>query len=278
MGLLDRIRAAAGMTPAGTMTQRFTVAHTVTVVKDSTGAPAINLTKLGPGHLDLTKKADKAGIALSTLDLAGIRAQVVLVLDHSGSMVQDYESGAVQRLTERTLGFALQVDVDGVVPVIPFDHRRLPTVNVGVTTTHNATAYTGIVNNGIWRGRNDMGSTALHRALEVVRNMAATTDTPLYVAIITDGDPDDRAATTEIVCDLARYPVFLKFLAVRPVGYLSQLDNLGDDRRLLDNVNAQPAVGTSLNLLMCTDLEFATAMAAEWDEWFVKATAAGVLK
>lgn len=245
-------------------------ARTVNLVKDPTGAPAVNLTKVrDSGHLDLAKRAEKSGVALGKRGLAGLRAQALLVLDHSGSMHADYQSGAVQTLVERALGFALQIDVDGTVPVIPFDSRILPTVDVGVDN------YAGVVDRQIWRGR-DMGSTNLAAAMTYVLNEARTATLPLFCIVVTDGEPDNRNAATEVVCELSRYPVFIKFLALKPVAYLSELDDLGDTRRLLDNVDAKPS-SRELDLPTCTDLQFADAMVDEWDTWIEAATKAGVL-
>jgi hypothetical protein len=256
MGLFDRFKPT-GVTPA----------RTVNLVKDPSGGSAINLAKVrDAGHIDLAKRADKAGIALSKRGLAGIRAQAVLVLDHSGSMHADYANGKVQTLVERVLGFALQIDVDGTVPVIPFDSRVLPTVDVTVGN------YRGVVDDRIWRGR-DMGTTDLARALEVVRDLAQVATEPIFCAVVTDGNPDSRPATTKLVVDLARYPVFVKFLAIRDVPYLSELDDMSPDLRLLDNVDAKffddPAA--------VSDLVFAEAMADEWDSWVAAAQKAGVL-
>jgi len=243
-------------------------ARTVTLVKDPNGTPAVNLTKVrDAGHVDLAKRADKAGLSLSKRGLAGIRAQVVLVLDHSGSMYGDYANGKVQTLVERALGFALQIDVDGTVPVIPFDHRLLPTVEVTVDN------YRNVVNDRIWRGR-DMGSTDLARALEHVRQCAAATETPVFCLVVTDGDPNSREATTRVVCDLARYPVFVKFLAVWDVPYLRMLDDLDGSARLLDNVDAKSFQDPAA----VSDMVFADAMVDEWDTWVRAATAAGVLR
>jgi hypothetical protein len=246
----------------------------VALVRDAAGSAAVDLAKIrDAGHVSLAKAADKAGIALSKRDLSGIRAQAACVLDHSGSMSGDYKSGAVQALVERVLGFSLQIDVDGSVPVIAFDHRIHPAVDVTVAN------YSGVVDRQIWRPR-DMGTTNLAAALEVVRDMAAKTPAPLYVSVVTDGEPDDPHAATRVVCDLARYPVFLKFLAVRPVAYLAKLDKLDGSKRLLDNCNAKPELkgsGASLSLLACSELEFQDAMADEWDQWILRAKAAGVL-
>lgn len=246
------------------------VIRTVTLTKDASGTPAADLTKVRETSPELAKFADKAGIALSKRDLSGIRAQVVLLLDRSGSMRGDYASGAVQKLVERALGFSLQVDADGIVPVIPFDDRVWPSVDV---TQAN---FSTIVASSLYSDQ--MGSTNLAGALAQVEALANDADEPLFVIIATDGNPDHQPSATQMVCKLAGYPAFLKFLALREVPYLSQLDDLGDDVRLLDNVDAKPEKGSGLNLLTCSDAEFADAMVDEWDTWITAATAAGVLK
>jgi hypothetical protein len=245
----------------------FRPSRTVNLIKDSTGNSAINLSKVrDAGHIDLAKRADKAGIALSKRGLAGIRAQAVLALDHSGSMHADYANGKVQTLVERVLGFALQIDLDGTVPVIPFDSCVHPAVDVTVDN------YRGVVNQRIWRPER-MGTTDLASALIAVRELAETTTEPIFCAVVTDGNPNSQPATTDIVCKLASYPVFLKFLAIREVPYLNELDNMSPDNRLLDNVNAQFFADPA----SVSDLVFADAMADEWDSWVAAAAKAGVL-
>ncbi len=238
-------------------------ARTVALVKES--GPAVDLAKVREAHVDLAKKADKAGVALSKRGLGGIRAQAILVLDHSGSMYGDYASGAVQDLVERALGFALQIDDDGEVPVIPFDSQVWEHVYVTVDD------YAGAVGR-IWRP-DAMGSTRLDRALGALRYLAAETEQPIVALVVTDGNPDDRAAATKAVIDLARYPVFIKFLALRDVPYLQELDDLEPSVRLLDNVDTK----TFPSLAGVTDMQFAEAMADEWDTWITAAQAAGVL-
>jgi hypothetical protein len=249
-------------------------ANPVNLVKDTSGSSAVNLTKVREsGHMDLAKRADKAGIALSKRGLSGIRAQCVLVLDHSGSMHGDFaaQDKPIQRLVERALGFALQVDEDGTIPVIPFDSRVKTAVDVTLSN------YQGVVDRDIFRPH-QMGTTDLTGALREVKRLAGMTDLPLFVLVVTDGEPNDKNSATAEVCDLARYPAFLKFLALRPVRYLSELDDLGDSRRLLDNVDAKPEVGSNLDLLTCNDLTFADAMADEFDSWLAAAQAKGVIR
>lgn len=260
----------------------MTPTRTISLTKDPSGAPAVDLTKVREGgHVDLAKRADKAGIALSKRGLSGTRAQVVLLLDHSGSMRADYRSGAVQTLVERTLGFALQIDADGIIPVIPFDSHAHPAVNVGLSDSgggmfrrrERVVSYQDVVNKHLWKSGN-MGSTNMVAAFEKVKEMAATTDAPIYCAVVCDGSPDHKPPTTRIVCELAGYPVFVKFLAIREVPYLAELDDLDPSKRLLDNVDAKFFEDPSAP----SDLQFADALADEWDAWFVAATDAGILR
>lgn len=245
----------------------LSVAHKVQLVKGNSAA--VDLAKLREaGHHDLAKRADKAGIALSRRGIGGIRAQAMLVLDHSGSMRPDYNSGAVQTLVERALGFALQIDIDGTVPVIPFDTNVLPTVNVTVDN------YTGVVDREIHRSW--MGTTNMADALQAVLAEARTATQPIFCIVVADGGPDSKSATTRVICELARFPVFLKLLAVKPVQYFKTLDDLDNTKRLIDNVDTKSSTD-ELDLLTCTDLQFAEAMADEWNTWVTAATAAGIL-
>lgn len=264
MGLFDRNKDQQS---AAASTSSMAPANVVKLVKDPSGSSAVNLSKVrDAGHVDLAKKADKAGVSLSKRDLAGIRAQAVLILDHSGSMGYDYQSGVVQQLVERSLGFALQIDLDGSIPVIPFDSRVHPTVDVTVNN------YQNVVNREIYKP-NKMGTTDLAAALKELVKLAASTDAPIFAIVITDGNPDDKSQTTRVVCDLARYPVFLKFLAIQQVDYLQDLDDLPDSQRLLDNVDAK----FISNPAGMSDLDFADAMVDEWDSWINLATARGVI-
>lgn len=245
-------------------------ANPVPAIRDTTGAAAVDLNKVAAaGHVNLSKTAEKVGVSLAKRNLAGMRGRVIVVLDHSGSMAFDYRDGTVQTLLERTLGFGLQIDTSGDVEVIPFDSRVWDTVTVGVGNYQQAAQQ-------VYRP-NQMGSTNLAAALKKVRALAGKTSEPIVCVVLTDGSPDDRRAATEVVCDLARYPVFLKFLALRSVPYLTELDDLEQTRpgaRLLDNVDAK----TIHDPGGISDGDFAEAMVDEWDGWLAAATQAGVIR
>jgi hypothetical protein len=254
---------SSSSTPAGAQ-------RTVSLTKDPSGAPAVDLTKVRAANPDLAKSADRVGFALSTKGLSGVRAKVVALLDHSGSMRKEYKSGDVDKLFQRIMGLGLQIDDDGEIPVIPFDDRIRPTFNLNAVNFATAVS-------SVWN-EHDMGSTNLAGALRVVLDMAKSTDEPIFLVVLTDGNPDSKSEATKVVCEMAGYPVFIKFMALKPVEYLSELDDLDNTKRLLDNVDAKPEEGSTLNLLNCSDAEFAAALVDEWDTYIAAATAAGVLK
>lgn len=236
----------------------------VTLTKGT--GPAVDMTKHRAAHPDLTKRFDKAGISLSKRGLDGIRAQAVMLLDHSGSMRNLYKNGTVQTLVERALAFALQVDLDGVIPVYAFDSVLWKPVEVTIDN------YQGVVDRDLWR-RREMGGTNMAQPFRTMIEIAESSDAPLFVIVVGDGSPSDRGATTRAVCELANHPAFVKFLAVEQVDYLQTLDDLGPSKRRVDNVDAKflPDVAA------VSDLAFADAMTEEWDTWIAAAQEAGIV-
>ena len=179
-------------------------ARTISLVKDPTGAPAVNLSKVREaGHVDLVKRAEKAGISLSKRNMSGLRGAVRLYVDHSGSMefpnARDYSNGNVQLLVERALGYAFQLDSDGKIPVIAFDHRLWPEVVVDQSN------YQGIVEASIWHA-DQMGGTKFSPVLGDLLNEAKTTTEPIFAIIVTDGSPSDPVEATELVIELRQVP------------------------------------------------------------------------
>lgn len=265
MGLFDRSKT----------TQQLADEQGRTTGTGNAPARSVQLTKqAGPanqrvdiekrGGVDLAKKFDKAGVSLSKRGLDGIRAEVVMLLDHSGSMQTDYRDGTVQTLVERALGFALQIDTDGTIPVIRFDSNVKSAINVTIDN------YASVTQNALYEPSR-MGSTNLTAALDELLKMAKETTQPIFAVIVTDGQPNDTSTTTQRVRELAKYPVFLKFLAIQPVNYLQKLDDM--DGRLIDNADAK----FISNPASMSDLDFADAMTDEWNTWIAAAQGAGIL-
>lgn len=242
-------------------------ARSVRLVRDRSGSSAVDLTKVrAAGHVDLAKRAEKTGIALSRRDLGGMRAEVVALLDYSGSMHGAYVDGTVQTITERALALGLQMDVDGEVPVILFG------TDARIAATATTTNHQGIVDREL---RNDrMGSTNLAAGLSLVLDIAKATDTPLYAFVVTDGSPDSRPQAEAALRELSHYPVFVKILATTTVAqeWLEHLDDALDGV-LVDNIDAKFVTDPAA----LSDLEFADVMADELDTWVAAAQAAGLL-
>lgn len=242
-------------------------ARTISLRKES--GSAVSLEKVESlGKVDFTKKFTKASFALNQVGMDGVRVAGVMLLDKSGSMGADYKNGTVQKIVERALAFLANIDSDGTMPIIPFDDKTDQEV---VVTLDN---FDGVVNREIYKnGRARMGGTNMRGPLEAVRDLAKVTNDPVFLVVVGDGSPWDAEETKEIVIELANYPVFIKFLSVRQVDFLDELDDLGDDERLLDNVDAKDI----FNPDSLTDLEFATLMADEFMGWVELATSKGVL-
>lgn len=217
------------------------------------------------GGVDLAKKFDKAGVSLSKRGLDGVRAEVVMLLDHSGSMVSDYQNGTVQTLVERALGFALQIDTDGTIPIVRFDSGVRNAINVHIDN------YRSITQTKLYE-RNKMGSTNLTAALDELLKIAKTTTAPIFAIIVTDGAPNDPTTVIQRVRELSRYPVFLKFLSIQKVAFLDRLDNL--DGVFIDACDAQDVLDPS-NI---SDLNFAEKMTEELGKWVSEAQRVGILQ
>lgn len=79
---------------------------------------SIELTKVAQRAPALLSTARQAGQALTQSGIAGSRAAVYLVLDHSYVSQELYESFAIQAFAERILALSANLDDDGVVPVV----------------------------------------------------------------------------------------------------------------------------------------------------------------
>jgi hypothetical protein len=162
------------------------------------------------------------------------------------------------------------------VTIIPFGYEADPAITATIDN------YQGIIAREV-RGR--YGSTNLAGTLAEVRRLVVERAALQFVAVLTDGVPDDYSRrdrdapqTTAVVCDLARHAAFLKFIGVREVDYLQFLDDLEDHRpgaRLLDNCDTKLYPG---GLGAISPDRFANDMTDEWASTIAGQIAAGVLR
>lgn len=211
------------------------------------------------GSMKLVAKA-----AIDESGLAGKKAQVILVLDISGSTRGLYQSGAIQSVTEKALALGLNFDDDGEIPVVLFGERAH---DGEVATAKNIVGYT----KKFVTDKHDLEQdTKYAKALRAVSKHIKPKGDPTFVMFVTDGDNSDRSETTELVRELSKLPTFIQFIGVgtgTEFAYLKKLDELTG--RAVDNCGFCAAPDA-------TKLTFEQLL-NEFPGWFPKAQAAGII-
>ncbi|MGW1267570.1 VWA domain-containing protein [Streptomyces sp. NPDC002491] len=226
----------------------------------------ITLDKIEKQAPALVSLAKTAAISLQKTGLTGQRAAVQLVLDHSGSMERFYDSGDVQRLANQALGLSVNLDDDGVVPLIYFGSYVEQHDDVRLDN------YAGIIQNT--HPRVHWGSTdyvaGMKAAIEEHQNSGATD--PGLVIFQTDGEPDDRWAVERLLKKASKLPIFWAFIGFGGrVSFLEKLDDLRG--RKVDNASFFHAANPSA----VTDEQLYDGLTHEYAQWINAARAAGIL-
>lgn len=218
----------------------------------------INLRK--ESVIDLKKKA---GIGRA-------QAQVVSVIDYSGSMGSLYANGTVQDTVERILPFGLAFDDNGDVDSYIF-HDSYKVIEPSITKD----TVDGYVNKHIYP-KLQMGGTSYAPVLKDIFNKfkpssglfglgkEQSMEYPVYIIFITDGDNSDHAATEEIVREMSKYGFFIQFIGIGRAGFnfLDKLDNLSG--RAYDNANFFKVS----DIKGMSDDALYQGMMAEYPEWW----------
>jgi hypothetical protein len=197
-------------------------------------AAAIDVDTMQQRAPSLVNLYKTAGVSLTKQGIAGQRAAVHLVLDHSGSMAHLYADGTVQRLAEQALALAANLDDDGVVPVT-FFHNSAYTPMDAVIGSHD-----GVVDRMRREAGIGWGGTNYAPAMQCVINehQKAAPGIPAFVIFQTDGACQDRPATERLLRDSSHLPIFWQFLGFgdpqsHEFAFLRSLDTLRG--RAVDN-------------------------------------------
>lgn len=226
--------------------------------------------------VDLRKDAESAQQAKG---LYGQKAQVVFVVDRSGSMDDLYRNGQVQLVAERMLALGLQFDDDGKVQSFAFHNDAFALGDI--TQTNYATfiqdkvmriASAGTSYAPVMRQIVAAVSKANSGGIAGFFGKKKVVD-PTYVIFITDGDNDDHSAAEAIIRSAASLPIFWQFVGIGSASFnfLKKLDDLSG--RVVDNAdffqfpNGRPA----------TDAELFAALLNEFPGWIKAAKKAGIL-
>ncbi|MFF8412892.1 VWA domain-containing protein [Streptomyces omiyaensis] len=229
-------------------------------------------------HVSLAKTAR---VSLQKAGLDGLRASVYLVLDRSYSMHGYYSSGAVQYLAEQALGLAVNLDDDGVVPLVFFDDKAYPVIDVHLDTRE------GVIDRehrGLG-GERTMGGTRYERAIDTVvahyraEQARRGTAGPAIVIFQTDGQPQGPYDAATSLAWASKLPIFWSFVSFgpSPVDYLRRLDTMPN--RVVDNASYWHAADPQRQASTDTTYDQAlyNHLVAEIPAWLTAARAAGVL-
>lgn len=233
----------------------------------------ISLKKLEETAPGLVAPAQDAAVSLRKGGLEGSRMAVYLVVDRSLSMAGYFQNGAVQHLSDRVLALSTQLDDDGQVPLLMFDHRPLSMTLVQLT------AYQGVVaaEHARLGGKNTMGRTRYATAMQYVIDHYQASDAadPALVVFQTDGIPDDAYETEELLRAASNHPMFWSFVGFgrHRVGFLDGLNRLRG--RAVDNA-AYVHLGSNPQAL--TDAELYDGITNELPGWLTAARQLGIVR
>lgn len=183
---------------------------------------------------DLTKKISLAKeevvkVCLTKKPLQNLVANVAVALDYSGSMDGLYSDGTVQNTLEKLLPLAMTFDDNEAMEVWRFGNRCK---RLNDLTLNNVSNY--LINEN-----SNYPNEATNYA-PVIKDIVKTyknNKIPAYIIFITDGDNFDKEATTEIIKEASKYPIFWQFVGVGSASFnfLQALDDMTD--RYIDNAD-----------------------------------------
>ncbi|RIJ67025.1 stress protein [Nakamurella silvestris] len=224
--------------------------------------------------LDLRKK--EVAKVLLTKGAGDLRARVLLVIDKTGSMSDEFQAGLVHRVVERMVPVAIQLDDDGSMECYMYAKSffQLPDLQVGeleqwmatyihMTGTHGGIDYRsiGFVNDEI-------------PIMEEVISTLGRSTLPTLVLFFTDGGFSKKKQIINLMKDAAKLPAFWQFVGIgrNNFGVLEKLDEMSG--RVVDNAGFFPVT----DIDRVDDAELYRRLLSEFPDWIRAARAAGILR
>jgi uncharacterized protein with von Willebrand factor type A (vWA) domain len=217
------------------------------------------------------KTQEAAKVSLTKRNLNDKKFAVGILIDNSGSMTGFYGRGKVQKLAEFALGYAFEVDTDGLIPVGVFGDSFY-----WASTDLTQDNYQDFIRLQGWNG-ND-GSTNTARALDAADKLFDNCDDPAIIIVVTDGRPNSESAVMDMLTKMSRKPVFVKWLTIGSDPDAARFAKKIDDdlKGLVDNVDSKNY--TSGDLVSLTSEKFAEDMSDELDKWLDDAKSVGLVR
>lgn len=244
-------------------------------------APAVRMVK-GEETLSLDKRRtlDLRKQAVHTVLLqkkaAGERARVVLVIDKTGSMHGVYRRKTINRVVERMVPVATQLDDDGQLEpyLYAVGFARLPDITVtNVDQWSETFLHLDGVRGGIDYGRLGGHNVELPILKEVAASLRPGDHTPTLVLFFTDGGFGKRKEIAELMRAVSSLPAFWQFVGIGKANYglLEQLDTLSG--RAVDNAGFFALD----DIDKVDDAELYRRLLSEFPDWLAAARAAGIV-
>jgi len=225
--------------------------------------------------LDLRKRAVHK--VLLTKGAAGERARIVLVIDKTGSMYEEFKSRLVHRVVERMVPVAIQLDDDGSLECYLYakSFAQLPDLRVADLESwpdeylHLSGKHGGIDYKKIG-GYND----EIPILTEVIGTTKNAQGRPTLVLFFTDGGFSKKREITALMRKASSLPIFWQFVGIgsNNYGLLTTLDEM--DGRTVDNVGFFALD----DIDRVGDAELYQRLLGEFPDWLRAARAAGILR
>ncbi len=252
----------------------------------------VSLEKLEQKAPELVSLAKTAQVTLAKVGLPAHTAKVSICLDISGSMIDLYRSGKVQRLAEKALALGALFDDDGAIDVFVFDtnYRYIGEMSLDNFRTFvrekimplvgGGTNYAPVIH-GVRKKFFPNGTGAsqtggfLSKLLGGGGSGAAKPTVPVYCFFVTDGENFDRTQTEREMVDASNEAIFWQFMGIgrrrEDFPFLAKLDDLRG--RTIDNANFFVVGGPDA----VSDDELYSLMLTEYPGYVTAAKAKGIL-
>jgi hypothetical protein len=296
MGLLDFFKSKPAQGTAQAVSQSVPVPQPqFEMTTTNTPPQKINLSKI-----NLVKSREvKVGINLSKKSNEPITANVVFVLDVSGSMQGEFSNSRqnpdsrVQEILERIYPIAMHMTknlpVREELDCYLFSSKvsdKLPKVNMnnfGTYVVDVILAPKADHRTVLW------GGTSYAPAMSAIYKAYKNSSVPTYVIFITDGDNSDHGQSERVVIDSSSTNIFWQFVGIgnSSFSFLEGLDNMPvvQDQRMIQNLDTSKGrVVDNANFFQLNDImsvsddELYKRILNEFPDWIKKAKAIGIVK
>lgn len=223
-------------------------------------------------RLDMRKR--EVHKVLLSKNAAGERARVVIVIDKTGSMAQQYSKKVIHRVVERMLAVATQIDDDGQLEPYMYAKSFLRVPDISVDNVESWTdEYLHIYGKHGGFDYNKIGAT--NEELPIMNEILGSVapGRPVLVLFFTDGGFRKKGPISDLMRAASTAPVFWQFVGIGKANYgvLEQLDEM--EGRVVDNAGFF-ALDDIDNV---SDDELYQRLLSEFPDWLRAARAANIL-